>query len=722
MNESWRGLYFAIPGGGTSALLLAILFVLIVIWDSRRHRLLSVRLLRVGTALCAFLLAVQPRGIVDELVRTQGRLAVLLDGSRSMTVGQEHTRAERARKLLNRWKDDANDVALYRFGSTLEPEEWNHESDFQVDDESRLSVALEELLGESEDFGGVIILSDGMVDDIDPAMERNDAKIHAVHIGEDTLRDDSLVTVRADNVAFLRQPATMRVTVQSWGSDGEVVPLTLMHGDEVVAEKMITLPEQGRMEVEFSFVPYRLGRAVYRVVIPVAQGDVVPSNNERVFLVRVVRDRLRVLLVAGEPTWDVHFLRAFLKRDPGIDLISFFILRTNSDMTMAHPDELALIPFPTDELFREHLGSFDVVIFQDFDYGPYQMGPYLPRIRDYVRRGGAFAMIGGDKSFTSGGYSQTPLAEILPVLLPLQSSTSAVVTESFQPKLDIELIHHPLLAITNDPRSSLLRWQSFPPLDGANITIGTTPGAITLMTHPTHRHQHHRIPILVLSEAQEGRVLSLMVDTSWRWGITAGGTTGDASAYERFWDRALRWLARDPSLEPARVTTEREHYGPSALLRVRGLLRDARYQPLVAKSVRLAVVDRAGIELSSRDVLTSEGGQISVELEGPEETGAYRVQVLDEERLLCEEEFVVEAGGNELADPRSNIESLRDLTQDGQLVMSPEEAPDLDAFDATRIRHHAVREVAPFATWWAFVISVFLFSFEWWWRRRMGLK
>ena len=86
-----------------------------------------------------------------------------------------------------------------------------------------------------------------------------------------------------------------------------------------------------------------------------------PENNERAVLVRVTRDKLRVLLLCGAPTWDTRFLRAFLKADPSIDLITFFILRTSSDLTMASPEELSLIPFPTDELFREHLDSFDIV-------------------------------------------------------------------------------------------------------------------------------------------------------------------------------------------------------------------------------------------------------------------------------------------------------------------------------------------------------------------------
>src|SRR5205085_10940002 len=180
-------------------------------------------------------------------------------------------------------------------------------------------------------------------------------------------------------------------------------------------ETEVALDEHGQGKAILPFTVTRTGRAVYSVSIPLAEGDAVPENNERAFLVRVTRDKLRVLLLCGAPTWDARFLRAFLKADPAIDLITFFILRTSSDLTMASPEELSLIPFPTDELFREHLDSFDLVIFQDFNYGPYQVAGYLPRIRDYVLHGGAFAMVGGSRAFGAGEYEHTPLAEILPV-------------------------------------------------------------------------------------------------------------------------------------------------------------------------------------------------------------------------------------------------------------------------------------------------------------------
>ncbi len=728
--ESWEGLRLAVPGGSITAAVLLFAFAALVALEWRAQatqrqagwkRLVG---LRIVTAFVVWVVAIQPRWDARRTEQTRGRLAVLVDTSRSMSVG-DPARVRRVQDLLERWQGQADEVALFRFGSTLRTMAWGDEPEAN-DDETRLLAALEEITQDDVDpVGGVVVVSDGAIER-ETADAFSEVKVHAVHVGEAGIRDDSLASVDADAVTFLRQSAKVRVVVRSWGSGGLDVPVTLRQGDEVVTEQRVQVPEGGEVVLELPFTPRRLGRAVYSVSIPLAEDDSVPANNERPFLVRVARDRLRVLLVAGEPTWDVRFLREFLKRDPSIDLISFFILRTTADMTMAAPEELALIPFPTDELFREHLGSFDVLLFQNFDYGPYQMAPYLPRIREYVKRGGSFAMIGGERSFAGGGYAATPIEEVLPVRLPPSSTppSQTIVTDRFAPRLNPELVHHPLLALGNDPASSAARWRELPPLEGANIVHGARPDTSTLLSHPRRRGVGGPLPILVLGEHEEGRVLALTTDTVWRWGLTSGGVTGDASTYERFWDRALRWLSRDPTLDPARLTTDRERYGPQAEVRVQGHLRDSHYRPFAAESVRLVLRDDLGNEVAATDAVTDGEGGVEGVLPGPEDEGAYRVVAFRGDEELCEQPFLVETGGDELADPRSAPERLRELVDaaQGTFIGAPEDAPNLDEFDATRTRELGVIEVAPVGNVAALALVVVLFGLEWWLRRRRGLR
>ena len=157
-------------------------------------------------------------------------------------------------------------------------------------------------------------------------------------------------------------------------------------------------------------------------------------------MVRVIRDKIRVLQVAGQPSWDVRALRQMLKSNPNVDLISFFILRTQESISLVPNDEMSLIPFPTRELFEQQLPSFDLIVLQDFEYVPYNIGDYLENIRSYVEGGGGLAMLGGAASFTSGGsggYYGTPVAAALPVELYGPSDAGPILdVQKFAPASD----------------------------------------------------------------------------------------------------------------------------------------------------------------------------------------------------------------------------------------------------------------------------------------------
>lgn len=732
---------FAVPGGAPSAALLALALVAAVgvtVWELRREARTERRAilvaLRVATALLVWAAAAQPRWVAERFEEIDGRLAVLVDASRSMGLPREGAaRRERVEALVGRWAGEREAAAAFTFGERLAPADLARLAERAPADQgdSDLGGALEELVADDADLGAVVVVSDGADRrGLDPArFAERGVRVHTVALAEEALRDDAIAQIEADPVAFLRRPARMRVVVRSLGGPGGPIPVTLRRGEEVVREVVAEVPPGGEAAVEIPFTPTRLGRDVYRVSIPRAPGDAVPENDERAFLVRVTRDKLRVLLVAGQPSWDERFLRSFLKRDPATDLISFFILRNTSDLTMAGPDELALIPFPTDELFHEHLGSFDLVIFQNFEYGPYQMASYLPRIRDYVMRGGSFAMIGGPISFHSGGYSSTAIADILPVDLPPASTppTRTVVTDRFHPRITPGMERHPLVELLPEPARNAEAWAQLAPLNGANVVSRVRPDASVLLEHPSHRMESGGpLPVLVVGPAGRGRVLALTTDTTWRWGITTGGLRGDASAYERFWDRAVRWLARDPALEPARITSDRERYGPSARATLSGQLADARYAPYVDRTIALRLLDLAGQERGSVEARTDREGRFEAELTLPEQQGAYRIEARlagTTDDPLAEEWLVVEAGGDELADPRPDPALLAALSEaTGGTHYAEEDAPSLSDLDTTRTRSLGLATREPFASIWAFVLLVGAFAAEWFLRRRWGRR
>ena len=734
---NFSDLRLAAPGGVWVAAVLCVAFVVLLVreWRTlrtveRRGRRAWLAVLRLMTACALLALALQPQWVERRVRSVDGRVAVVLDLSRSMSVrGRGGTRATEASDLVARWRKEGTvEPVVYGFGRTarvLERDEPRDAAAFHEDD-TRVREALETVVREQGDaLGAVVLVTDGAdassrwsVTDVAPGV-----RVHAVAVGNAGAgADDAIVSVKADALAFLRESTEIEVGLRSTRLAGAPVVVTLRREGRVVVERSATLAMDGTARVVLPFTPDALGRAVYSVSIPLAADDAVPENNERVFLVRVERDKLRVLLVCGGPSWDTRFLRAFLKQDPTIDLITFFILRTPNDLSNASQDELSLIPFPTQELFEEHLRTFDIVIFQDFNYGPYEMATYLPRIRDHVRAGGSFAMLGGARSFAAGGYTGTPVAEILPVALD-----AGIAEGAFRPAPAPSMERHPLLELARDPVENTRRWAELAPLDGANRVARVFQGAHALLVHPDAKDADgNAMPVLAVGEANAGRTLALAVDSSWRWGFTTAGARGDPSAYERFWDRALRWLARDPLLDPSRVRTDRERYAPGAPVEVRALLRDAGYIPLADAKLELRLRDLAGKALRTTPVVADASGALVAELDAPNDPGGYAVGVgrPGEAAPLAEESFVVDAGGDELSDPRAQPEWLRTVARatGGRFVDGAGRAPKLADFDRTR--SHAMGTVvrAPFATAPYFVFLVVLLALEWTLRRRWGLR
>lgn len=776
----------AIPGGAVAAALLAVALGLLAVaglWDlrtvaSRRARL-GLASLRVLSALVAWAVAVQPTWASEDVVRAPGNLVVLFDASRSMTVaaGPDGTRAQRAERLAARWRAQGGSEAgsarsavasrVLRFGADVREASLGSiaSSLAAVDDDTRIVAALRRVVDDDADVGAVVVVSDGADRaavaaraaragaapegtgvDLD-ALRRLGVRVHTVAVAPaEDLPDDAVVDVQADPTAFVRQPGRARVTVRSSRGGPRVV--SLRRGGAVVREAVVDVPAGGEASVDLPFVLDRLGRYAFTVSVPVVDQDVVPENNERAFVVRVVRDKLRVLLVCGRPSWEQRFLRAFLRRDPSIDLVSFFILRTAADLTMSSPDELALIPFPTDELFSEHLGSFDVIFFQNFEFGPYQMASYLPGIRDFVLRGGSFAMLGGDLSFANGGYAETPLADVLPVTLPAGSAPEdqRVDLGAFRPALRADAVRHPVVALGADDARTAALWRALPELTGVNRFRRARDEARVLLEHPTLRDESGGpAPVLVLGERGRGRVLALATDETWRWGMQAQAGGQDDAVHERFWDRALRWLARDPALDPARLAVDRDAVGPRARVRVTGELRDSRYVPLAEQRVAIAVLDEAGVEAGRTEARTDADGRVQASLEAPETPGAYRVVALlaptagdvgparagrasggasGEPAPIAEDVLVVERGGPELADVRARPDVLRAIAEatGGQAYASIDDVPPLARLDASRARARALTVQRPLGGMGGFLALVVVFGAEWLSRRRLGRR
>jgi len=653
-----------------------------------------------------------------------GRTVVLVDGSRSMGVEKE--RGTRALRVL---QDIGGDRDVYTFGEGLKagpPQDWTGSG---TDIGEALDAVADRYLGQT--LRSIVLITDGidrgglranLAGENDTVVPALPGPLTVVQVGETISGIDNAVSdIQTGGFAFLRTPFPLTALVE--GAPESELAVTLRREGRLVDTQRVTLDASGQGNVRFEVTPNAVGRFVWEISVPDAVDDAVPGNNSHAVVVRVVRDRTRVLQVCGSPSYDQKFLRLFLKDDPSVDLVSFFILRTHEDFASGwYPDELSLIAFPYERLFTEQLETFDVVIFQNFDFKPYfERDPngLLRNMVSFVRSGGALVMIGGDRSFDLGEYAGTPIEGVLPVKLGVKGELAN--EKPFRPVLADGGNQHPVTRIAGTIEDSEAAWARLPNLDGMNRNRGLAEGAAALLTHPELTSEGEPMPVLAVREIGEGRTMALMSDASWRWSFSEAATGRGNQAYLRFWKGALRWLVADPDDRRVVVQPSAENVLLGQELRVTTTIRDAGFNPV--EGVRYSgVVEAPDGSRTMVEGITDTSG-IGVSLIQPTVQGAHRVRVTSDDQGAAETVFSVVTRDPELAEVSADGEFLARLAAaygSRGAFRGPGESID-PLIDPTAVRVIDEQRSVSLASMPILALIFGLFGgFAWWTRRRHG--
>jgi uncharacterized membrane protein len=710
----------AVPGRGAS----------IAGWRTRAGELLLWALGLAG----AVVAVARPVWVEEDARLEPGRVAVLVDASASMSVLEGGVaRSEAVAPALAQLEGQR--VELYRFGTALEPGAPSSYDLPGTDVGAALAALNDRFAGEK--LAAVVLISDGVdrgllrrqfLEGDNPTLPALPGPLSVVGVGQvGALRDLAVRAADTGGYAYLRSPFTITAELRGVGFENRTVPVELSLGGAVVRTEQVALDGDGRGEVRFEVMPDRAGRFAYLVQVPDFEGDAVPGNNALPVVVRVVRDKLRILQVAGAPSWDVKFLRRFLKGDPSVDLVCFFILRTNEDLSRgADPDELSLIQFPYEELFKDELLGFDLVIFQNFNYKPFfQRGEteLLDNLRRYVTESGhGFVMVGGDRSFSLGDYGGTPIADILPVALPGGDASPSL--PAFQPALTETGARHPITRLASDPTENDAWWKRLHALDGTNVVGDAAPDAAVLLTHPTLTTPSGApMPVLSVREVGAGRTMALTVDTSWRWSLSEAAAGRGNQAYLRFWKNAFRWLAGDPTVDRLTVEAGRENYSPGEEIKLVARVRGADFAPLPDTVVEFAVTHDG--DVTRLQGVSDKAGEAVVTLPATAR-GAHAVTATvgqGDAQLAAASVFAVTNRDPELDEVVPDPAFLAWLAERGGGVFARAgEALPLVLDPLAGREVHDRREVALWRAPVLVLLTVLPMGLAWWVRRRAGLR
>ncbi|MEM7008240.1 MAG: glutamine amidotransferase [Thermodesulfobacteriota bacterium] len=750
METAVNQFVFLNPPGIIETVICAALFALVLYGSLRSTRYLAQakqRAVIVSLHILSFVLILlilfNPAYRIENYKEEKKKLAVIADSSWSMNLSSGERGDFRDENLKDFINENRN------FFSQLEQDFFVDYYAFNTDliSGSLEAIMSQQALGTRTDFQSAleylveknnngeldtaIIITDGEDKDIsseraEELIDKIDFPVNTISpVTQENIYDIWIDKIDSSEVSFLRYPFPVEVSIKSSTDEVIQIPVSLYEGDKLVAIKEAKIDQETKdAKLVFEVNPDSLGRKIYTVSMPSLSDEVIPENNERSFFTDVIINKIRVLHVGGRPSWDVKFLRKALKRNPNVDLVSFFILRDPTDLSFASERELSLIPFPVNEIFGKELSTFDVVIFQDFHFQPYGIfGFHLRNIQEYVSKdGGSFLMIGGSNSFNSGSYGRTSLSEILPVKLDYRPKTlsETISSQTYHPELTEVGKSHPITRIIPNTNENERHWNSMPELEGLNTVQGLKPSAMALLSTDDGQ------PVLAVDNIDNGKVAAFMSDSSWMWNFSQAQGGNVSPHYEKFWNRLFLWFVDDPELRDVKISTDKAIYSPGEIVKldITSLSEDH----IDENSSPVLVLPNGEKELIQiqRETEGSYIAEIVARVDGLHKISFVPKSSSEQFRELNKSEtiFMVEPPSTEVVGPTANTEFLKKLSDEsGARFITTDESPGklkLDSSKKKTLIGYQTKKLwdNPFT----FLVLIAMLSSEWLLRRRWGLK
>ena len=462
------------------------------------------------------LILLNPVFIEAEKNPLPGHVLVAIDTSSSQTFGGRPELIDQARneitaRLENRDDIifDIVDVGRYHAGQTLIYED--------------IAEALRPIPREQR--AGIILITDGQIHDAPESALFEDIPLHVFLTGQQGEYDLFIEALSLPAFGIVGQSVEARIRLEQMPGTrrARLLPVTLSHNGKALETREI---ETGS-EASFTLPIDHAGESVFEISVPAQEGEFTSANNTTAIIVNGVRDRLKVLLVSGQPHMGGRVWRNLLKSDPSIDLIHFTILRQPGKQDNVPQDELSLIPFPFQELFEEKIYGFDLIIFDRYTLNQILPPQYFENIAAYVREGGAFLDVSGPEFSSENSIATTALASILP-------STPIELREgTYAPALTRLGQSHPVTQPISESLQTAGAWQR------VNIVRPINMKDEILMQTPSGD------PLLIIGGRDEGRVAQLTSDHIWLW---ARGNDG-GGPHRPLLRNLVHWLMKEPALE-----------------------------------------------------------------------------------------------------------------------------------------------------------------------------
>ena len=598
--------------------------------DARRRRV--VWALQGVSAALLLLMLWRPAVRIESLRPRQNVVAVLLDTSRSMALGEGgKSRLDQARTamddgVIDRLRQKFR-VRLYGFSAGLSRvESFDPEKLPPPGNATRVGDAVAAVLRESAalPLGAVVVLSDGSDNagslgrELMAEIRRHKVPVHTIGVGREKIPGDvELSDVIIAPRALPNSRLSAQLTLRHSGAEQRKTRVTVRDGSTILASKQITLLRGESFHNDW--VDFHAGDAgIHNLAFSVEPmpDEEITGNNSLTRVVDVPPDRRKILYVEGEPRWEYKFMRRAVHKDGGVQLVT--LLRTSPNKFYRQgvdvPEELEDgFPVKPEELF-----AYDALILGSVEAG-FFTAQQQEMIREFVnRRGGTLLMLAGRNGLGDGGWGTSRVAEVLPVHLPRNNGATF-----FRTPVSVELTPQGrgslICRFDEDHAKNLAQWKEMPALADYQRVGKLKPAAVGLIQA---RADTKAVPILVQQSYGRGKSMVLATAGTWRWKM---GLPQNDERHPTFWRQLFRAMVNSPGT--LTISGGRTLYAddPSVSLQVEA--RTRAYEPAAHATVTALLTPEFGDSMTL-DLHPSTGKEGIYETEFvAARPGPYRIEV-----------------------------------------------------------------------------------------------
>jgi len=573
-----------------------------------------------------------------------------------------------------------------------------------TDGVTNLTEIFSTLDDDETNYASIVIISDGVyTEGSNPTYKVANlpVPVFTIGIGDTTRRND--VEVRKmlfNDVVYAETPTSIIAAIQNKGFDGETISVSLYENNQIIEEQSIVLSKSGIQNVSFNYTPKTSGEKKLSVLTTNLGDEFTYANNIKIFYVNVLSNKIRIMILAGSPSTDLSFVKNALKSDENLTVNSLtqisadkFVEDINYSL-VDNADILFLVGFPGENTTGELLNIVQKNISDE--KMPYFIS--LPPQSVFER------------------INQLPD-------LPFSFNQQLRGYREVQPEILLTEKNNPLLK--HERPEEVNNWNNLPPVLQLSNNFTSKPGSKIVSTIKVNNNPIS-IPLVVTRNFNGKKSVAVLAGDIWKWKLQT--TRKNVSLFDSFILNCVKWLNTTEEQDIISVKTSKKNYSSGEMIEFLARVSDESLNPVDDADIKLKIsssqnsyeVDmlNAGKGLYEGTLLLNESGDFNFEAE-----------IFREGILLGKDDGTFNVGEIEieLINPVMNYGLLKLLADEsGGNYYTPEKY-ELLSNQLAEINNTASKEkivtsdVTLWSDEWLLIITILLFSLEWFLRKRMGM-